>query len=699
MLKLRRILLLNKFYYLVLIVSILAMIIRLTIPYDSVIHSSDSVVDGRVTSIKYDGNLLTIIVKVDYIEQIQGYYKFKTKSEFDSISRKLSLGMSVKLYGKVMKINTATIDNSFSYEKYLRIKHIYNLFSIDKINIESSHTNLFYSFKNLILKYLSSLKSGPYIKMLLLGNTDFVSDKVINSFRENGISHLFAISGTQVTVLAEGVLKLLKRLKVKEKKRYIIVNILIFIYMFLTGSPPAILRAVLFFLLSSINKYNYFYITNSNLFILTLSITIFINPYYIYDLGFLYSYSISMALIMCSRLLDNKNAFYQLVLTSIISFIISLPITLYNFYQTNFMSVIYNLFYVPYVNSILFPFAVITLFFPWTDGLFNLFIIVLEKTSLFISKIDFGKIVFPKVSIFYYILYVAIIILLYKFKYKFLYLIFIILLILHYCFYSIFQVDYVYFFDVGQGDSSLIKLNNSNVVIDTGGEIKQKADDWKIRKSTKSIVINSLIPYFRSKGIRKIDYLILTHGDFDHMGEAITLVNNFKVEKVIFNCGPYNTLEKDLIKVLDKKKIKYYSCIKELNINNNKLYFLQTKVYDNENDNSNVIYTDLNGYKFMFMGDASTTTEKEILSKYNLPDVDVLKVGHHGSKTSSGKDFINEINPRYSIISVGKNNRYGHPNKEVLDNLKESKIYRTDEDGSIMFKIKNNKLRIETCSP
>ena len=183
------------------------------------------------------------------------------------------------------------------------------------------------------------------------------------------------------------------------------------------------------------------------------------------------------------------------------------------------------------------------------------------------------------------------------------------------------------------------------------------------------------------------------------MGEAINLVNNFKVEKVIFNCGPYNDLEEKLIKVLDKKHIKYYSCIKELNIDNNKLYFLQTKEYDNENDNSNVIYTELNGYKFMFMGDAGVEKEKDILDKYNLSNIDVLKVGHHGSKTSSSKELINQINPRYSIISVGKNNRYGHPNKEVLDNLKESKIYRTDKDGSIMFKIKNNRLKIETCSP
>ena len=202
-----------------------------------------------------------------------------------------------------------------------------------------------------------------------------------------------------------------------------------------------------------------------------------------------------------------------------------------------------------------------------------------------------------------------------------------------------------------------------------------------------------------SLGISKIDLLILTHGDYDHIGEASNIVNNIKVENVIFNCGPYNDLEKELIKVLDKNNINYYSCIKELNMDNYKLYFLQTKQYDNENDNSNVIYFNYNNYKFLFMGDAGIEKENDIVEKYNLKNIDFLKVGHHGSRTSSSKEFINEINPKYSVISVGKNNRYGHPNRDVLNNLTNTKIYRTDEDGSIMFKIKNNKLKKETCSP
>ena len=165
------------------------------------------------------------------------------------------------------------------------------------------------------------------------------------------------------------------------------------------------------------------------------------------------------------------------------------------------------------------------------------------------------------------------------------------------------------------------------------------------------------------------------------------MVENFKVEKVIFNCGDFNELEQELISVLDKKKIPYYSCISELNVDDNKLYFLNNKEYGNENDNSSVIYTELNNHKFLFMGDAGVEVEEDLIEKYNLQDIDVLKVGHHGSKTSSIKNFIKEINPKYSIISVGKNNRYGHPNNEVLNILDNSKIYRTDWDGSIMIKI------------
>lgn len=183
------------------------------------------------------------------------------------------------------------------------------------------------------------------------------------------------------------------------------------------------------------------------------------------------------------------------------------------------------------------------------------------------------------------------------------------------------------------------------------------------------------------------------------MGAAINLINSFKVKTVIFNCGRYNYLERKLIKVLKKKRIPYYSCIDELNLSQYNLQFLNTKEYDNENDISNVIYLNYDNYKFLFMGDAGINREKDILEKYNLSNIDFLKVGHHGSNTSSSEDFINIINPKYSIISVGENNRYNHPKDSVLDTLKSSKIYRTDLDGSIEIKINKNGYKIKTCPP
>ena len=315
---------------------------------------------------------------------------------------------------------------------------------------------------------------------------------------------------------------------------------------------------------------------------------------------------------------------------------------------------------------------------------------------LFLSKINVLKITFCKVNFVIFCLYYVLIILcLFNLKKGKKRIIFVLaMVIIVHSSINFVNNNYIMFMDVNQGDSTLVVVNKKTTLIDTGGILQLNKDKYDY-----NITNNRTIPYLKSKGIKKIDNLILTHGDYDHMGEAINIVNNFKVEKVIFNCGKFNDLEKELIKVLNKRKIKYYSCINELNIDNNKLYFLQTKEYDNENDNSNVIYTKINGYKFMFMGDAGVDKEKDILENYNISNIDVLKVGHHGSKTSSSKKFIDEANPKYGVISVGKNNKYGHPNKEILNTLSNSKIYRTDEDGSIMFKIKNNKLKIKTCSP
>ena len=670
----------QKYTFILFITFIIYALIITSIPMKTTYKENDSTFEGNILSIKkYDTKTTLIIKEKNKTEKILVNY-------YETID-KINLGDKVKIKGTLKLPSKNTVPNLFNYRTYLNNNNIYYILTASEITKIKNNTKILTHYKNKLQKYINRKKSHTYLNIFILSNKNDLDKEVLNSYQVNGLSHLFSISGMHITLLLGTILKLLDKVSYNRYYKYVLLIIILIIYMYLTDFTPSILRSGIMFILLTLNKLFNFKIKTKNIIMLTFIIIVLINPYYIYNLGFQLSYLISFYLIIFAHIINkHKNYFKKLFITSLISFLVSFPIIISNYYQVNLLSILINLLFVPIISYIVLPLAFITLILP-TDSLLILTMDILEGISLSLTNINYLLLELPKPSIYLIIIYYAIITL---------------LLINKKCFISLLTTIFIHkisinfnpnmeilFLDVSQGDSILLHYphNKYNILIDTGGNY-----NYEISKKI-------IIPYLKSKGINKIDYLILTHGDYDHMGESINLIENFKVEKVIFNCGPYNDLEKELIKVLEKKKIKYYSCIKELNIDNSKLYFLQTKEYDNENDNSNVIYTELNGYKFMFMGDSGIEKEKDILYKYNISDIDVLKVGHHGSKTSSDKNFINEIKPKYSIISVGKNNRYGHPNKEVLDTLNDSKIYRTDQDGSIMFKIKNNKLKIETCSP
>ena len=697
MLKLRTILLHDYIYYILLSITVLITIINILIPRQSIYNENIKSIRAKIISSSITGDKLNLTIKNK--EKLLIKYYFKSKQEKINFQKNYHLGDIIEVKGDLSIPKKNTTKYLFNYNSYLKHKNIYYTVTSTNIKKLSNNKNIYFKLKNVIVN-LS--EKNAYLKTFLLGDKSNLSTKVMSSYQENGISHLFAISGMHIALLSSLITRFLKKFKVTEEKRYYITSTILIMYLLLVGFSPSILRGVLFYLLFSLNKVYYFYVKPVNIFIVILSISLLINYNYVFDIGFWYSFVISFSLIVTSKYLTSNKYLLGLLKTSIISFLVSIPISLYSFYQINISSIFYNLFFIPYVSIIVFPLSLITLVVPILLPIYEILIKILEEVSLFLSHNRLLILTFPRINFVFYIIYYILIIIfikgLLKKNYYKLIPLFVVLLI-HYI-YPYFQKDLIITtIDIGQGDSILLYSGRETVLIDTGGIVTHTKSSWAKSNKEYSIVKNTTIPLLKSSGIRKIDYLILSHGDYDHMGEAINLVDNFKVDNVIFNCGSYNDLEKELIKVLDKKKIKYYSCIKELNIDNNKLYFLHTKEYDNENDNSNVIYTELNNHKFLFMGDAGVEVEEDLIKKYNLQDIDVLKVGHHGSKTSSSIEFINEINPKYSIISVGKNNRYGHPNKEVLDNLEDSKIYRTDEDGSIMFKIKNNKLQIETCTP
>ena len=632
---------------------------------------------GTVINIKKESNryVLTIKNKYKYLVYFYG-------------NEDISLGDKVLIDGKINKFNNNTIPNLFNYKKYMLSNNIYYSIKCNKLTVFSKNKNILYKIKNNIIERINKISNYKYLYTFLLGDKSYIDENVYNTYKINGISHLFAISGMHITLLSSILLLILNKIK-KKNINYIIVIIFLIFYLFLTNFTKSVIRSTMLFTFLFFNKILKINVKTYKVLIFIFCFNLIINSYNIYNTGFIFSYTISFYLIVFSSIINrHKNYFIKIFLTSFISFLVSIPILINNYYYINLMSIFNNIIFVPLVSLIIFPLSILLLIIPKFEFIYSIFVYVLENISIFISKFKL-EIILCKMNyfayIFYYLLISFVLYKIYKKKYCYI-LLMIITILIHSNYNNLIKKEFISFIDVGQGDSSIIYTQKETVLIDTGGNINYNISD-------------NLINFFKSSGIKKINYLILTHGDYDHMGEAINLANNFKVEKVIFNCGEFNNLEKELIKVLNKKKIPYFSCIKELNIDNNKLYFLQTNIYDNENDNSNVIYTEIDGYKFMFMGDAGVDKEKDILQKYNISDIDVLKVGHHGSKTSSSEKFIEEMNPKYSVISVGKNNRYGHPNKEVLNTLSKSNIYRTDQDGSIMFKIKNNKFKIETCSP
>lgn len=633
---------------------------------------------------KNETGIITKIVKDDEktVLDIKAKEKYKI-TLYKKINYKL--GDKVNVKGTFKTASNNTVFNLFNYRKYLLSKNIKLVSNEVSINLISKNTNIFYCIKNKIYDHLDNYKSKNYLYTFILADTSYINDDVIKNYRNLGISHLFSVSGMHVSFFIMILKFLLKKVKYKD----IIIILFLFFYLFLSGYTESLLRCVLFIILSYLNKFLKLEIKNIYLIVLTAFILLLFNPYLIYNIGFLFSVIITFFIILSSNLFNDKKYFKKTFLMSFICFLASIPIISYNFFKINLLTLFLNVIFIPFISFIIFPFGIITFIFPFLDNIYLILVSFLEYIVNIIGSIKIFTFVISKPNIIMIIIYYVLLFLFIKKDRKFIVL-FLVLVLININSRILITNSFITYLDVGQGDCIILVFPKGKVIlIDTGGNFYNKGN----------ISDNKIIPYLNSLGISKIDTIVLTHGDYDHMGEAINLVENFKVEKVIFNCGEFNELEKELINVLDKKKISYYSCIKELNIDKNKLYFLNNKDYGNENDNSSVIYTKLNNHKFLFMADASVDVEEDLIEKYNFKDLDVLKVGHHGSKTSSSKSFIDSIEPKYSVISVGKNNRYNHPNDNVLDNLKNSKIYRTDQDGSVMFKIDKDKLKIEVCSP
>lgn len=274
-------------------------------------------------------------------------------------------------------------------------------------------------------------------------------------------------------------------------------------------------------------------------------------------------------------------------------------------------------------------------------------------------------------------------------KRKFKYIIFALLFLLLFMFFSFFirkintpkidpELMYVHYINVDQGDSILIQANNKNLLIDSGPKSHKK----------------QLVQFLNSLNISTLDYVIATHPHDDHIGNMNTVINSYKINsfyapKVYSNAKSFE----QMIDALKSKSLKIHPIKRDCNTidlgPDIKIQVLSpiSDSYDNENNYSPIIKVSFGNTSFLFTGDAESEVENQLLSFNDNLEADVLKIGHHGSSSSTSDCFLSKVNPKYAVISVGKDNIYGHPNKNTLLKLKNSNIniLRTDMLNNITF--------------
>lgn len=685
MIKLRTILLQSNIYRVTIVgVIIYALIVTLLPKYESVYKESEEDFLCSIDNYKIEEDKMNLELACK--EKLVGSYYFKD-DEYKFFKEKVNIGNSVIVKGKLVSPKNNTVPYLFNYKKYLYNKRVYYTLKIDNIKILKENSNSFIKLKNKVIKHVNSYKDSTYLYAFILGKAELISDEVLTSYRENGISHLFALSGLHVSIFSSILLFILKKLRFKEILNYVLIFIFLLLFSFITGFSPSILRATLLFFLLGINKVFYLNIRTLDILYLVFIILVIFNPFIIYNLSFILSFTAAFFLIFSSDLLKGKNYFVSLFKVSLLSYFASLPLSIYYFGYTNLLGTILNLVFVPLVSFVVFPLTLITFIISKFYLILNITTNLLESLSLLFNKFKI-IIYFPRINLIFVFIYLSILMLYIKFKKKICLYLIIVLLIFFKIRPYMDNNAYIYYIDVGQGDSILVVTPhlNKTILIDTGGIVSFN-ENYK-----SNIVKNKTIPFFRRIGINKVDYLFLTHGDYDHAGEANELLSNFCVKKVFINKGNINNIEK---KINNKEVL----TLKNFVIDNIKVNSLNNNVFNNENDDSTILLFNIYDYKFLFMGDASIKTEEYLLNNYILPNVDILKVGHHGSYTSTSTDFINVIKPKYSVISVGENNIYKHPNKSVLDILDNTKLFRTDVDGTIEVKINKKGYKIKTYVP
>ncbi|HHU81131.1 MAG: DNA internalization-related competence protein ComEC/Rec2 [Bacilli bacterium] len=622
--------------------------------------------DSNLSLGKYDGKatIYEISKREDYAKVI-----LKINGEkvlWNSSDLELRSGMVLEINGEIKEVFSARVPYGFNEKNYLKYQRIYRKIIVYDYQILKQRSTIF-TPNEMINDYYDrhfDEISSSYLKALVIGNKNDLDDFDKKRIGILGISHLFVVSGLHIGLLISLMQKVLSLLKVSQKHQTIITFFFLTIYLILTAFLLAVVRVFVGEVLKRINKKWGLDLDPLDLLSINFLIVAFVLPLapfqYAFILTYLTTFSITAARIIIYKY---NNTHFGSAIISVVTFLITFPIIINISGEINFLSIIYNIFYIPLVSFIILPISLFISFLPFLSPFYLTLVKGFSATLDLLSRISFLRVKFPVPNFLVYTFYY---ILLLKFLGRWekdlplrkVLVIFIIFLVVYQNARFFHPFDEVTFLDLREGDATYIgkRFNQVNILIDTG--------------ETNNV---DLFAFLKGKGVNTIHYLILTHSDSDHAGQASEIIEQFNVHNLIINAYDDNDNINQITSQLGKTKLIKVKEGDILNINKDIIFKVISPGidYQDTNNNSLVMIGEVFGLSYLFTGDISTQVEKELIKKYDL-SVDVLKVAHHGSNTSSSEDFLKNTNARVAIIMSGSHNPFGFPKPQVVKRLKEN---------------------------
>lgn len=549
-------------------------------------------------------------------------------------------------------------------------------------------------YKEAMSKVMSREDASALFAMLF-GGYEGLNPDLVEEFQTTGIVHILSVSGSHMSMLAMATAALCAGLKLPRTVTFSIGLLVIGTYALLSALLPQVIRAsmmgILIFLAKTLNAES----EGARLLTITALAMLINQPLLLFDVSFQLSFASTAGLMYLSENLREKlkrlpNFISEAAAMTIAAQVASLPIIIWYFNRISLSSVLSNALVMPLLEIVIIGgllSGIIAAVVPLAGRI--LFVVMAmtfgagEEVNRILAHIPFSSIQVPTLGLaagfFYYVALIT--------RRPIILLPIILITAL-----SIFKPSgncEVAFVDVGQGDCAVvITPNRKCLIFDTGG----------VREKMFDIGERVLVPYLKHENVRAVEKIFLTHAHEDHAGGTGAVIKNFPVKEIITAGEPLD--EYAAVFGIAKERLKNVRVGHEgeiFTIDGVQVEILFAPQIGSDNEISNVYRIRCGEVTFLITGDLVKEMEKQILSAGIDVGSTVLKVGHHGSKTSSSEEFLQAVKPKCAVICVGYGNTFGHPHPEILERLKNlpTKIFRTDRDGLIKFSTNGKSLRLK----